>query len=461
MQFRTLIALFLLSLCPVQAQELTEKYRPAANRLINAALADHEGYDRLTYLCYRIGNRLSGSTGLERAVEWSVEQMKGAGLSNVQVIPTKVPHWVRGEESARMVAPLDKPLHMLGLGMSIGTPAAGITADVVSVETFDELTKLGKDKIQGKMVLYNEEYRGYGPTRVYRATGAARAAAFGAVAVLVRSATPLAMQIPHTGEMNYDDAQPKIPAAAVSPEDAMSMAKLIADGVPVKVHLQMAAQMLPDADSGDVVGEIPGKTHPEQVVVMGGHIDSWDVGQGAQDDGASIMACLQALALMKKLGLQPERTIRVAFWVNEENGGRGGDSYRAWVGDKIKDQVAAIEMDGGAEAPVGYGAGVDANSMELLKQIGILLERVGANQISGGGGGSDIAPLIKDGVPGLSERTTGTHYFDWHHTEADTLDKVNPEEFRKNVASLAVMGYVLADMPGRLTAVTGSGRGRR
>jgi len=284
---------------------------------------------------------------------------------------------------------------------------------------------------------------------------------FGAVAALVRSATPLGMQIPHTGEMNYDDAQPKIPAAAVSPEDAMMMAKLVADGVPVKVHLEMGAQMLPDADSGDVVGEIPGKTHPEQVVVMGGHIDSWDVGQGAQDDGASIMACLQALALMKKLGLQPERTIRVAFWVNEENGGRGGDAYRAWVGDKIKDQVAAIEMDGGAEAPLGYGASVDASSMEMLKQIGKLLERIGAGEITGGGGGSDIAPLLRDGVPGLSERTVGTHYFDWHHTEADTLDKVSLDDFRKNLASLAVMGFALADMPGRLTAATGGGRGPR
>ena len=196
--------------------------------------------------------------------------------------------------------------------------------------------------------------------------GASRAAALGAVAALVRSATPLAMQTPHTGAMNYDAEQPKIPAAAVSPEDAMMLARLSADGVPVKVHLEMGAHMEPDADSGDVIGEIPGREHPEEVVVMGGHIDSWDVGQGAQDDGASIMACLQALALIKKLGLQPRRTIRVAFWVNEENGGRGGEAYRAWVGDQIKNQVAAIEMDGGAEAPRGLrrrrGPGLHGNA---------------------------------------------------------------------------------------------------
>ncbi len=437
---------------------LSEHYHAVANKLIDAALADTEGYDRLAYLCYRIGHRLSGSPSLERAIQWSAGQMRAAGLSNVTIIPTKVPHWVRGTESARLVAPLDRPLHMLGLGMSIGTPPGGITADAVAVATFEELARLGRERIEGKIVVYNDEYHGYGPARVYRSAGPSRAAALGAVAVLVRSATPLAMQIPHTGEMAYDPDQPRIPAAAISPEDAMMIARLCADGVPVKIHLAMEAHMEPDADSGNVVGEIPGAETPAEVVVLGGHIDSWDVGQGAQDDGASIMACLQALALMKKLDLHPRRTLRVAFWVNEENGGRGGESYRAWVGDNIKDQVAAIEMDGGAETPRGFGAGVDPASLELLKQIGRLLDRIGAGEITAGGGGSDIAPLLRDGVPGLGERTSGAHYFDWHHTEADTLDKVDPLDFRKNVAALAVMSYILADMPGRLSS---SGRGGR
>jgi Peptidase family M28 len=447
--------------CAADSPNLTNQYRPVADKLIDAALADEEGYKRLTYLCYRIGNRLSGSPSLDKAIAWSVEQMKAVGLTNVRVIPTKVPHWVRGAESGRMLTPLDKPLHMLGLGMSIGTPLGGITADVVAVSDFDELDKLGRDKVRGKIVLYNETYHGYGTTVVYRSNGASRAAALGAVAALVRSVTPLAMQIPHTGSMRYDESQPKIPAAAVSPEDAMMMAKLVADGVPVKVRLEMSAHMEAEVDSGDVIGEIRGRELPNEVVVMGGHIDSWDVGQGAQDDGASIMACLEALALMKQLGLEPRRTIRVAFWVNEENGGRGGEAYREFVGDQIRNHVAAIEMDGGAEAPLGFGASVDQRSTELLKQIGKLLERVGASEISTGGGGSDIAPLMRNGVPGLGERTVGTHYFEWHHTESDTLDKVNPEEFRKNLAALAVMGYALADMPGRLTGgVVAAGRGR-
>src|SRR5271157_4177313 len=349
---------------------------------------------------------------------------------------------------------------MLGLGMSVGTPPGGITADVVAVASFDELAKLGREKVQGKIVVYNEPYTGYGPTRMYRSSGPSRAAALGAVAALVRSATPLAMQTPHTGEMAYDENQPRIPAAAVSPEDAMMMARLCADGVSVKVHIEMGAHMEPDADSGNVIGEIPGREQPEEVVVIGGHIDSWDVGQGAQDDGASIMACLQALALIHKLGLQPRRTLRVAFWVNEENGGRGGEAYRAFVGSQIKNQVAALEMDGGAETPRGFGAGVDAKSIDMLRQIGALLEPIGAGEITGGGGGEDINPLIRDGVPGFSERAAGTHYFDWHHSEADTLDKVNPDDFRKSVAALAVFSYALADMPERVTGAVAARRGR-
>ncbi len=446
---------------------LTEQYRAAADRLIDASLTDTDGYAKLAYLCDRIGNRLSGSESLTRAIKWGEEQMKRDGLSNVRVIPVKVPHWVRGAESARMLAPENRPLHMLGLGMSIGTPPGGITADAVVVDDFDELAKLGSDGVRGKIVVYNETYHGYGQTVVYRTNGASRAAALGAVAVLVRSITPLAMQIPHTGSMTYDAAQPKIPAAAISLEDAMMLARFSTQKIPIKIHLEMAAHMEPDADAGDIIGEIPGREHPEEVVVLGGHIDSWDVGRGAQDDGSGIMASLEAVALIKKLGLQPRRTIRVVFWVNEENGGRGGEAYRIWIGDAIANHVAAIEMDGGAETPqgFGYGAGgggrgsrgepaapsrVDPTSMTMLQQIGKLLDRIGAGKITPGGGGSDIGPITREGVPSLGEQSSGAHYFDWHHTETDTLDKVDLEDFRKSIAALAVMSYVLADMPARI-----------
>jgi Zn-dependent M28 family amino/carboxypeptidase len=289
---------------------------------------------------------------------------------------------------------------------------------------------------------------------VYRGLGASKAAESGAVAALVRSITPLAMQIPHTGMMRYADGPPEIPTAAISIEDAMMLARLVDEGLPVKVHLEMGAHLEPDADSANVIGEIAGREMPDEIVAVGGHIDSWDVGQGAQDDGVGIMASLEAVALIHKLGLKPRRTIRVVFWVNEENGQRGSKAYRDWLGSSVNRHVAAIEMDGGAETPRGFGFGTekggDPQSVATLKEIGKLLDRVGAGAILPNGKDTDIEPLIEAGVPGLAERTVGTHYFDWHHTEADTLDKVNPEDFRKNVAALAVMTYVLADMPQRL-----------
>lgn len=465
------------AVCAAQ-EDLSVKYRDKANQLIDAALADTDGYARLAYLCDRIGNRLSGSPALAKAIEWSAGEMTRAGLEHVVTPPVKVPVWVRGQEAAEIVEPMTKRLHMLGLGLSVGTPAGGITADVVVVPDFDALTKLGKGAA-GKIVVFNAPYVNYGVTVAYRAFGASRAAELGAVAVLVRSITPLAMQTPHTGAMVYLTGQPKIPAAAISIEDAMLLDRMQQRGEKPRVHLEMQAHMEPDADSANVIGEIPGSEKPEEVVVLGGHVDSWDVGQGAQDDGSGIMASLEAVALIKKLGLKPRRTIRVVFWVNEENGGRGGEAYRAWVGDKIKNHVAAIEMDSGAEKPVGFGFGpyqrrrraqpneaappapkMSAEQEESLaecQQIAHLLERIEAGKATPGGGGADIGPLVRDGVPGLSPETVGLHYFDWHHTDADTVDKVNPDDFKRNIAVLAVLSYILADMPGKLAGVKGAG----
>lgn len=290
----------------------------------------------------------------------------------------------------------------------------------------------------------------YGRTVVYRHGGASKAAALGAVAMLVRSITPLALQLPHTGSLEYTADAPQIPAAAVTIEDATLIQRLTDTGNTVSVHLAMEAHTEPDVDSANVIGEIPGSEKPEEVVAIGGHIDSWDVGAGAQDDGSGCITALEAAALIKKLGLKPRRTLRVVFWVNEENGGAGGKAYREWVGEKWKNHVAAIEMDGGAEKPLGFGISAGAKTQEALDRlhdVGTLLDRIGAGSITSGGGGADIAPLMKDGVPGLALRTTGAHYFDWHHTRADTVDKIDPEDLRRNIAAMAVMAYVLADMP--------------
>lgn len=445
-----LCAVVLIAAPPVN---ISETYGPTAQKLIAAALADQDGMRRLEYLCDRIGNRVSGSESLERAIRWAASEMKAAGLENVQTPPVKVPKWVRGKESAIMLEPVNKPLTMIGLGMSVGTPPEGITGNVVAVSSFDELKALGRAKVEGRIVLFDPAWQGYGQTVPYRTNGPSAAAKLGAKAVLVRSMTGASLQTPHTGATIYEDGAPKIPAAALSVEDAAMIHRLTGAGTPVQVRLSMEAHQEPDADSHNVMGEIRGREKPEEVVALGGHIDSWDIGQGANDDGSGIMAALEAVALIKKLGLHPRRTIRVVFWVNEENGGAGGRAYRAMVGDAIKSHVAAIEMDGGAEKPLGFGFG-DARTAPAAFQravdIGQLLSGIDGGMMAPGGAGSDIEPLLADGVPGFGVRTVGTHYFDWHHTDADSFDKVVPREFQLNVASLAVLSYVLADMPERL-----------
>ncbi len=472
---------------PAVPGPLAAKYKADVDKIIAAAMADNDGYAALAYLTDHVGKRLSGSPQLNTAVEWGAELMKKAGLQNVQIQPVMVPHWVRGNESATITykgeaGTIVKPLHMLGLGMSVATPKGGITAPAVFVHDFAELDKLSDADVKGKIVVFNPGWHGYGVGSMYRTGGPSRAAARGAAGVLVRSATGLAMQIPHTGTTRYDEKQPKIPSAAISVEDALLIERLAKEG-PVTVHLDMEAHMEPDVKAGNVIGEIVGSEHPEQVVVLGGHIDSWDVGQGAQDDGGGIMATFEAVSLIHKLGLKPKRTIRIVFWVNEENGGAGGRAYRQWIGDKIGDQVAAIESDGGVEKPLGIGyggfggprrpapptpgagaaaptrpAGFDLNSLSpeeqksfsYLQDIVSLLGSIGTDTVSPGGGGSDIGPITADGVPALAPRTVGDHYFDWHHTEADTLDKVDEDSFRKNTAMLSVVAYILADMDGKL-----------
>jgi hypothetical protein len=439
------------------------QYRKAADRLIDAALKDTAGLNRLEFLCYRIGSRLSGSDALDQAVTWSVAEMQRAGLANVRTIPVTVPHWVRGSESAEMLEPLRKPLFMLGLGGSIATPNGGTTAEVVAVSNFDELEALGRRGVEGKIVLYDAPFVSYGQTVAYRSDGASRAARLGAVAALVRSITPRSLRDPHTGAMSYAASDRKIPAAALSVEDAIWIHRLIQSGQRVRVHLEMEAHFEPDAASADVMGEIVGSEKPDEVVVIGGHLDSWDVGQGAHDDGAGVMAALEAVALIKQLGLQPRRTIRVVFWTSEENSGNGGVAYRKWLGSQVSKHIAAIEMDGGAEKPMGFDLGVGprrrraqrdeqaaAVSEEFRKKaiaIGQLLKRIDADKVIPGEGEADVSPLMDAGVPGFGLRTVMTHYFDYHHSQADTFDKIVPEDFRKCVAAMAVMSYALADWP--------------
>jgi Zn-dependent M28 family amino/carboxypeptidase len=440
---------------------LAEQYRASASKLIDAALVDQDGMEKLSFLCDRIGNRLSGSPALERAVAWAAAQMKADGLSNVVTPRVKVPHWVRGNESAALLEPVARPLTILGLGGSVATPKKGITAEVVAVSSFEELEKRGRAGVEGKIVLFNAAYEGYNRTVVFRTAGPSRAARLGAVAALVRSVTPVSLQSPHTGALEYAEGFPKIPAAAVTIEDALQIQRLADSGSSVVVHLEMEAHLLTEADSANVIGEIPGSERPDEIVVIGGHLDSWDVGAGAQDDGSGCITALEAAHLIHQLGFRPRRTLRVVFWTNEENGGAGGEAYRAWAGPSVKNHVAAIEMDGGAEKPIGFGLSANGDMPSILarlREIGGLLERIDAASVQPGGGGADISPIMVDGVPGLALRTVGTHYFDWHHSRADTVDKVNPEDLRANIAAMAVMAYVLADMPAPLRQTPSSTR---
>jgi hypothetical protein len=442
---------------------LTETYREPAGRILGAALVDDEGWQKLTHLTTRIGHRLSGSAQLDEAITWAVETMRQEGLENVAAQKVKVPHWVRGAESLEVLEPRPRPLALLGLGGTVATPPEGITAPVVVVGSFDELERLGRERVAGHVVVFAVPWEGYGRTVRYRSSGASRAAALGAVAALVRSATGSSLYTPHTGALRYDEGSPRIPAAAITVEDAEWFQRMAATAETVTVRLRLSAETLPDADSANVIAEIRGSELPDEVVVMGGHYDSWDVGQGAHDDGAACVAAWQALRLIHQLGLRPRRTLRVVLWTNEENGLAGARAYREWLGEEVTGHVAAIEMDGGAERPVGFGLGmrgIDPQSGDpryeaayaRLREIGALLDAIAAGDIARGGGGADIGPLMEAGVPGLALRTVGERYFDWHHTAADTLDKVDPQDLRRATAALGVLGFVLADMPDRLWA---------
>ncbi len=436
--------------------DLYETYRDKAARIAEAAMSNAAVFEKLVYLCDRIGHRLSGSEALEEAVQWAAAEMRRDGLENVRLQPVEVPHWVRGNEEGRITAPVERPLHLLGLGGTVSTPPEGMEAEVVAVSSFEELEGLGREAVEGKIVLFNVPFQGYGRTVVYRTQGPSKAAHFGATAALVRSVTPVSLQTPHTGALRYDREAPQIPAAAVTIEDAELIQRLVDRNEKVRVYLKLEGRLLPPAESANVIGELVGRELPEEIVVIGGHIDSWDVGQGAHDDGAGIVASMQALALLNELGLRPRRTIRAVLFTNEENGLAGARAYFDSVSAGIRSHAAAVEMDFGAEKPVGFGFTLpestrqDERALQALRSIGRLLEFVDAGQMTPGGGGADIAPLMGAGVPGFGLRTVGERYFDWHHTHADTVDKVDPEHLRAALGAMAILAFVLADMPERV-----------
>ncbi len=451
----------------------TPELRAAASRLIDEAGRSRDAYEGLGELCDRVGARLAGSPQLDSAIAWAAARMRAQGLENVHTERVMVPVWVRGHESATMLTPRVHPLRMLGLGMSVGTPRGGITAEVVVVDSFPQLEKLGEPGLRGKIVLYDVPYTGYGATVRYRGAGASRAARYGAVAVLVRSVTPVSLSTPHTGSLGYVDSLPRIPAAAITIEDATLIHRLVARGETVRVKLEMEAHRLPDVPSANVIGELRGRERPEEIVAIGGHIDSWDVGQGAQDDGVGCVISMEAAHLMKRLGLVPRRTVRVVLWVNEENGLRGGRGYRDAHRAEAERHVALLESDIGNGIVKGFGldlrpwaapgdsvardtlgraqADRDRESaLATIRAIVPLLAPIGTMNAHAGGGGADVSPMAGVGVPAIGLEHDESRYFDIHHTDADTFDKIDPVALGKNVATMAVMAYALAEWPERL-----------
>lgn len=428
-------------------------------QLRDAALADDYAYQQVAHLTENIGPRPSGSPQARQAAQYVGDELRKLGLE-VRLEEVKVPHWVRGTETAELVEfPGQTPktsqkIVVTALGGSISTGVDGITADVVVVRDFERLNALGRDKIAGRIVLFDFPFDkqkaaagfaldAYGEAVVYRGTGAKTAADLGAVASLVRSVGGADYRIPHTGY----SMPAGIPAGAIADEDADLIAHLAAEGK-VRMHLTLTPQNLPDVTGYNVVADLRGSEHPEQVVVVSGHLDSWDLGTGAIDDAAGVAVAMETAQLLQQLKFRPKRTIRVIAWMDEENGGRGRDAYTVAHGAEFSNHIAAIESDLGAAHPLGFNAKMSPAAIESLRPVQEILLSFGANLMKPTPfpPGADISAMSKEGVPTLGVMQDGRTYFNYHHTAADTLDKIVPRELRENAAAMAVMGYALACM---------------
>jgi carboxypeptidase Q len=446
-----------------QTSPVADHYRNIAGKIVAAARVDRGAYAKLSELTDHIGHRLSGSLELDRAIAWASQAMRDDG-HDVRTEKVMVPHWVRGAEDAAIVAPIARPLTLIGLGGTVATPKAGITAPVVVVHDWTELAAR-RDAVKGAIVVYNvpmpawTEAHGarYGDVVEYRTLGPSRAARLGAVATLVRSVTAHSLHTPHTGALQYEDGAPKLPAAAVTVEDAALLDRLAARSS-VTVHLHLESQQLPDAPSANVIGELRGANKPEEVVVISGHLDSWDVGQGAHDDGAGAVTAMQAITVLRRLHLVPRRTIRAVLWTNEENGLRGARTYVTEHAAELAKTVLALESDSGGFTPRGFSiqandAAAQKRVHDRIAEIASLLRDVGVTRITDGHAGADIGFMASAGVPLVGLDVDNRLYFDYHHTQADTLDKVDPQQLADDVAVVAVLAYIAADLPDRIDAL--------
>lgn len=432
-------------------------------RLVGNAMSDGRALGIAQSLADGVGPRPAGSAGAARAVQWAVQEMKTLGFKNVHTEAVKVPHWVRGEASAELLTPALQSLALTALGPSVPTEGDGLVADVIEVHGFDELKALG-DGAKGKIVLFAHDmkrshgFEEYGHAVMFRAFGAVAAAKAGAVAALVRSAGTGSYRLPHAGALRYDDAVKKIPAAALSVEDAELIHRLLATGQKVRLKLKLTSHSETEVESANVVGEIPGREKPQEIVLLGAHLDSWDLATGAIDDAAGCAIVLDAARLAATVGRAPKRTLRVVLFMNEEMGLSGAKAYAEKHAGELSKHVAAIEIDSGEGRALGFGAIGGPAAVTLLKRLVAPLATIGVTQVMPSDeAGADLTPLAGK-VPLLSLEQDMQQYFDWHHTAADTFDKIDPLNLAVDTAAVAVVVYGLADGNEQLPMSTPSKR---
>lgn len=451
---KTIKTLLLLSLFNVSFSQNQDSI--TIRKIYDYYLTDSKCYKNLEFLCKTIGGRLSGSPQAEKSVYWAKKAMYDAGADTVYLQPCKVTHWERGEKEKceiRYSSMSTKALSIIALGGSVATPVIGLTAQVIEVKSFEELEQLGEKNIKGKIVFYNVFFNkknirtgtSYGETVKYRFSGASKAAKYGAVATVVRSMSSSDNDSPHTGAMGYDTAvsKIKIPCFALS----FAAADILAEGLKkddkLELYLKASCKSFPDAPSFNVIGEITGSEKPNEYIICGGHLDSWDNGEGAHDDGAGVVQSIEALAMFKNTGIKPKHSLRAIAFMNEENGLGGGKAYGKETEEKKWKHIAAIETDAGGFTPRGFGVDTVGGMYKTVSAWLPLFKPYFISYINQGGGGADISPLEKFNVPCIGFEPDGQRYFDIHHTADDTFDKVNKRELDLGAAAIGSLIYLI------------------